>query len=139
MRKINEIIVHCTATPEGKDFHVSDIDRWHRERGWKSCGYHYVVTLDGKIESGRKESEVGAHASGHNKNSIGVVYVGGLSKDGTPKDTRTPEQKEALWKLLCALLCKYPNAHIMGHNECSSKACPCFDCQKEYKAINLKK
>ena len=140
MRTINEIIVHCTATPEGKDFKAKDIDRWHKERGWKKIGYHYVIDLDGKIEKGRGENEVGAHCSGRNAHSIGVVYVGGLAKDGkTPKDTRTEAQKEALWKILISLIIKYPNATIHGHNEFSSKACPCFNVKEEYKDINLKK
>ena len=140
MRTINEIIVHCTATPEGKDFKAKDIDRWHKERGWKKIGYHYVIDLDGTIEKGRGENEVGAHCSGRNAHSIGVVYVGGLAKDGkTPKDTRTEAQKEALWKILISLIIKYPDATIHGHNEFSSKACPCFNVQEAYKDINLKK
>lgn len=140
MRTINEIIVHCTATPEGKDFKAKDIDRWHKERGWKKIGYHYVIDLDGTIEKGRGENEVGAHCNGRNAHSIGVVYVGGLAKDGkTPKDTRTEAQKEALWKILISLIIKYPDATIHGHNEFSSKACPCFNVKEEYKDINLKK
>jgi N-acetylmuramoyl-L-alanine amidase len=139
MRKINYIVVHCTATQEGKDFKAKDIDRWHKERGWKKIGYHYVVDLDGTIEKGRKEEEIGSHVAGWNKNSIGVVYVGGLDKNGNPKDTRTEAQKEALWKILISLIIKYPDATIHGHNEFSSKACPCFSVKEEYKDINLKK
>lgn len=77
MRKINEIIVHCAATAEGKNFKAADIDRWHKQRGWDGIGYHHVVDLDGTIEPGRPESKQGAHCLGHNANSIGVVYVGG--------------------------------------------------------------
>jgi N-acetylmuramoyl-L-alanine amidase len=138
MRKINEIIIHCSATPEGKAFYAKDIDKWHKARGWKGIGYHYVIDLDGKIEKGRSEDQIGSHCVGHNKNSIGICYIGGLDKDGNPKDTRTKEQKEALWNLLRQLLCKYPKATIHGHNEFSTKACPCFDVQKEYNIINLK-
>ena len=90
MRKINLIVVHCTATPEGRDVTVADIDRMHRARGWKKIGYHYVVYRDGSVHEGRPVNEVGAHVYGHNANSIGVVYVGGVAKDGkTAKDTRT--------------------------------------------------
>ena len=139
MRNINLIIIHCTATMEGMNFKADDIDLWHKQRGWKGIGYHYVIDLDGTIEKGRPEEEIGAHCSGKNKNSIGVVYVGGLDKNGKPKDTRTKEQKEAMIGLLLQLLCKYPKATIHGHNEFSNKACPCFNVQKEYDIINLRK
>ena len=136
MRKINEIIVHCAATPEGKNFKAADIDRWHRERKMKCIGYHYVVDLDGTVEPGRPESEIGAHCLGHNQYSIGVCYVGGLAEDGkTPKDTRTAAQKEALLALLKKLRAKYPNASIHGHRDFAAKACPSFDATTEYKNI----
>lgn len=136
MRKINEIIVHCAATPEGKNFKAADIDRWHRERKMKCIGYHYVVDLDGTVEPGRPESEIGAHCLGHNQYSIGVCYVGGLAADGkTPKDTRTAAQKEALLAMLNKLRAKYPNASIHGHRDFAAKACPSFDATTEYKNI----
>ena len=136
MRKINEIIVPCAATPEGKNFKAADNDRWHRERKMKCIGYHYVVDLDGTVEPGRPESEIGAHCLGHNQNSIGVCYVGGLAADGkTPKDTRTAAQKEALLALLKKLRAKYPKASIHGHRDFAAKACPSFDATTEYKNI----
>ena len=139
MRKIDKIIIHCTATAEGKDFHVKDVDKWHKARGWKGIGYHYLITLDGTIEKGRGENEIGAHTTGQNKNSIGICYVGGLAKDGkTPKDTRTEAQKKALLELLIALIIKYPQAKIYGHRDFANKACPSFDARKEYYNINLK-
>ena len=101
MRKINEIIVHCAATREGRDFTVEDITRWHKARGFATIGYHYVIYRDGSIHEGRPLEQIGAHCVGHNKHSIGVCYIGGCASDGkTPKDTRTPEQKEALLALL---------------------------------------
>lgn len=136
MRKINEIIVHCTATAEGKNFKAADIDRWHKAKGWNGIGYHHVVDLDGTVEPGRPENEVGAHCLKHNANSIGVVYVGGLASDGkTPKDTRTPQQKAALVKFLTELKHRYPNSTIHGHRDFAAKACPSFDATKEYKDI----
>ena len=136
MRKINEIIAHCTATAEGKNFKAADIDRWHKAKGWNGIGYHHVVDLDGTVEPGRPENEVGAHCLKHNANSIGVVYVGGLASDGkTPKDTRTSKQKAALVKLLTELKRRYPNATIHGHRDFAAKACPSFDATKEYKDI----
>ena len=133
MRKITEIIVHCSATPEGKDFTVADITRWHRQRGFRTIGYHYVVYRDGSVHTGRQEGEIGAHCTGHNAYSIGICYIGGLVADGkTAKDTRTPEQRKALLMLLRRLRAKYPNAKIHGHRDFAAKACPSFDATKEY-------
>lgn len=136
MRKINSIIVHCSATPEAKPFTVADIDRWHRQRGFASIGYHYVVYLDGSIHTGRPLSQVGAHCQGHNVNSIGVCYIGGMTADSKhPKDTRTPEQKLALIELLKHLKQQFPKAVIHGHRDFAAKACPSFDATKEYANI----
>ena len=132
-RNIKEIIVHCSATPEGKDFTVSDIKRWHLQRGFSDIGYHWVVYRDGTIVSGRPESISGAHCTGHNSISIGVCYIGGCASDGkTPKDTRTPAQKDALIKILKSLKSRYTKASIHGHREFANKACPSFDAKKEY-------
>lgn len=138
MRDINEIIVHCSATPEWRDVTAKDIDRWHTERGFRGIGYHYVIKLDGTIENGRPENEVGAHCLGHNKNSIGVCYVGGCDKDMRPKDTRTQQQRVSLILLLANLKKKYPNATVRGHNEFVNKACPSFSVQDEYGYLNVK-
>lgn len=127
MRKISEIIVHCSGTAEGQDFHIEDIDRWHRQKGWCGVGYHYVVCLDGTVEGGRPEAAIGAHCYGHNMRSIGVCYVGGVDKDGKPKDTRTDAQRAALRSLVQDLLHRYPGATVHGHCEFASKACPSFD------------
>lgn len=135
MRKINEIIVHCTATQDGKNIKVEDINRWHKQRGWNMIGYHYVVYLDGTIHQGRSEDQIGAHCLKHNTNSIGVVYVGGLDANGNPKDTRTEAQKQGLRKLLTELKRKYPKAVIRGHRDFAAKACPSFDATREYKDI----
>lgn len=136
MRKITEIIVHCTATPAGRAVSVKEIDRWHRARGFKGIGYHYVVGLDGEIMKGRSEDETGAHCIGHNSRSIGVCYVGGLTADGSkPADTRTPQQHAALLTLLKQLRERYPSATIHGHRDFAAKACPCFDATDEYADI----
>lgn len=135
MRKITEIIVHCTATRERLDIGAAEIDRYHRQRGFDSIGYHYVVRLDGSIEKGRDESAVGAHCLSHNVCSIGVAYVGGIDADGKPKDTRTPAQKRSLSALLTELRRRYPGAKIHGHRDFAAKVCPCFDATKEYAAL----
>ena len=131
MRTIREIILHCSATREGQDFTVQDIDRWHRQRGFLRIGYHYVVYRNGTIHIGRTLEEVGAHCQGHNQSSIGICYIGGLSADGQPKDTRTPEQKAALRALVAQLRERFPGAQVYGHNRFAAKACPCFRVPEE--------
>ena len=135
MRTINKIIIHCSATPEGREVTTADIDRWHRERGFTQIGYHYVIYLDGTVQLGRPEHIAGAHCLGQNQTSIGICYIGGLDKNGKPKDTRTLAQKLALVDLLAHLIVKYPNITIHGHNEFANKDCPCFNVKEEYKNI----
>ena len=136
-RRINEIIVHCSATPEGKNFTVEDITRWHKERGWSTIGYHYVVYLDGSVHRGRDVNVAGAHCSGHNSYSIGVCYIGGCDKTGKKaKDTRTDAQKYGLRGLLENLKELYPKARIVSHHDYEpGKACPSFDATKEYASL----
>lgn len=134
MRTIDKIIIHCTATVEGQQVSVADVDRWHRERGFNGIGYHYLIGLNGKVWRGRDEEIVGAHCVNHNQRSIGVCYVGGVDKNMKPKDTRTEAQKEALLKLLRELVNKYhlTSRDIHGHREFANKACPCFDVAEYY-------
>ena len=95
-------------------------------------GYHFVIYRDGSIHVGRSVEEVGAHCRGHNLVSIGICYIGGLSKNGKPKDTRTPQQKAAMKSLIEQLKEEYPGTTIHGHNEFASKACPCFEVKEEF-------
>lgn len=128
MRKIDKIIVHCTATPAGREVTVEDVTGWHKARGFRTIGYHYLVGLDGTVHAGRPESEVGAHCLGRNAGSIGVCYVGGLDAETRqPRDTRTPAQRRALRRLVDSLRRRYPHATVHGHREFAAKACPCFD------------
>lgn len=134
-RRITEIIVHCTATPEGRSYTVGDIRKWHRQKGWSDIGYHYVVYLDGSIHEGRSVDMIGAHTVNHNAHSIGVCYVGGVDSQMRAKDTRTEVQKDSLVKLLKELKKIYPTARIYGHRDFAAKACPSFDAKTEYKDI----
>ena len=136
-RTITLIVIHCSAVKPNQTSSAEQIDRWHRQQGFKlGIGYHYVIRRDGTIEPGRPESVVGAHCKNHNSHSIGVCYEGGLNSRGQPSDTRTPEQKASLIALLRELKKAYPKALIVGHNVLNpQKACPCFDAAKEYGSI----
>lgn len=140
-KSIKQIFVHCTATREGQDIDAATIKRWHLNQGWSDIGYHFVVKLDGTVERGRPEHRPGSHARGFNRGSVALVYVGGLDKQGKPKDTRTPEQTAAMHKLVSNLTKAYPGAKVLGHRDISPdkdgdgkvephewlKMCPCFD------------
>ena len=143
-RRIDYIAVHCTGTPEGQNKTVDQIRREHKAKGWSDIGYHYVVYRDGTLHLGRDVDISGAHVSGYNPNSIGVVYVGGLeNKPGVAyeklkaKDTRTNAQKAVLMSLLMDLRKLYPMANIQGHRDFPGvkKDCPSFDANKEYRQI----
>lgn len=136
MRKIDTIIVHCTATrpnwwgdrrPEEK---VAEVRRWHtEERGWSDIGYHVLIDRDGTVVDGRPIEKAGAHAKNHNKTSIGISLFGGHggSQDDKFEENFTPEQDRALRKVIAQLRMEYPGINtVIGHNEVSPKMCPCF-------------
>lgn len=161
-RNIDEIIIHCSATKEGIDYSVESIDKAHKARKFSSyvdkyakvgyIGYHYVVLRDGTIVECRPESVIGCHTSGHNSRSIGICYIGGLDARDTNgtmiKDTRTPQQKASLIKLIKDIKKRYGSVkRVIGHRDTSPdlngngiiepyeyiKGCPCFDAITEYK------
>lgn len=136
VRTIKEIIIHCSATPEGRDVTVDDIRKWHKQRGFNDIGYHYVIYRDGSVHNGRDVNIAGAHCVNHNSYSIGVCYVGGMTKDNkSAKDTRNDAQKKALLDLLKKLKKLYPMAKIHSHKDFANKDCPSFDATQEYKNI----
>lgn len=143
-RRIDYIVVHCTATPEGQNKTVEQIRAEHKKQGWADIGYHYVIYRDGTVHLGRDVDISGSHVSGFNSYSIGVVYVGGLeNKPGTPyallkaKDTRTDAQKASLMSLLMDLRKLYPKAKIQGHRDFPkvAKDCPSFDAKFAYRNL----
>ncbi len=141
--------MHCSANKEGSGLGRDYLDRIHKKKGWSKIGYHFVIKEDGTREVGRKESEIGAHAYGYNRNSIGICYIGGLDSNGNPKDTRTDAQENSIIELLEELRAKYPEAEILGHRDLSPdingdgiidkwewmKSCPCYDAKEQYQKI----
>jgi len=131
-RPIRELIVHCAATAEGKDYTIDDIRAWHKLRGFSDVGYHYVIYRDGRVMVGRPIGQVGAHVEGHNTGTVGISYIGGVTADGkTPKDTRTAAQRASMLWLVQQLCKKYPITNVTGHNQYAAKACPSFDVRKD--------
>jgi len=139
MREINKIVVHCSATPPDMYVDKAMIDRWHKERGWSGCGYHYVIKRDGQIELGRPIEKIGAHVKGHNKTSIGICYCGGVDGEMKEQDNRSDSQKESLLLLIMLLKNIFPEAVVHGHRDFSTKFCPSFDATEEYKHIIYEK
>jgi len=135
------IVVHCSATGPLMDVGKREITQWHRQRGFDTIGYHYVIRRNGEVETGRRESEIGAHVAGHNLNSIGVCMVGGVNAKGKPENNFNLQQFATLETLLSELKNRYPTARIVGHRDLSPdrngdgkitpnefiKACPSFD------------
>ena len=141
MRKIDMIVIHCSATRADVPLSPSQLDEMHRQRGFDGCGYHYYVRRDGEICTMRLVDRPGAHAKGYNQHSIGVCYEGGLDEQGRPADTRTELQKRSLRVLVRVLAMDFQTRRIVGHRDLSpdlngdgviepeewTKVCPCFD------------
>lgn len=143
MNKPDNIVIHCSATRVTMDVSIDNIKAMHLARGFNDVGYHFYIRKNGAIEYGRKLWVVGAHVKGKNTGSIGVCYEGGLDAAGNPADTRTPQQKAALEKLIRALMLTHQidQDKIVGHRDHSPdldgdglierhewiKECPCFD------------
>ncbi len=146
MREINLIVIHCSATRADRDITALDINSAHIVRGFNSWGYHYYIRKSGKIEPMRPLEDVGAHARGYNRNSIGVCYEGGLDINGQAADTRTMHQREAMKNLIHILKKEFPDAKVVGHRDLSPdknyngiidpweriKECPCFEVREEF-------
>lgn len=136
-RPIKRIILHCTATEPNHDVTVEMVRRWHMAppRQWRDIGYHYLIRLDGSIERGRPLMEQGAHVKGHNYDTIGIAYAGGV-KDGVPHDTMTMRQVRGLEDLIWSLRLIFGWLPVSGHNEYSNKACPSFRVAEKFPYIN---
>lgn len=140
-RRINLLVLHCSATPQGVRYLPAQLVEDHKRRGLSTAGYHYYITLEGDLYALRPVSQVGAHVKGYNRHSIGICYEGGLDRRRKPCDTRTPAQRQMLRQLINELKQLYPNVMVMGHRDLSPdrngdgkvtpeewlKACPCFD------------
>lgn len=141
MRKIDMIVIHCSATRADVPLSPRQLDEMQRQRGFDGCGYHYYVRRDGEICTMRPVDRPGAHAKGYNQHSIGVCYEGGLDEQGRPADTRTELQKRSLRVLVRVLAMDFQTRRIVGHRDLSpdldgdgviepeewTKVCPCFD------------
>lgn len=135
------IVIHCSATKATADVGVREITQWHIQRGFDTVGYHYIIRRNGELETGRRESTIGAHVRGHNSNSIGICLAGGVDAGNQAEDNFTAEQFATLEHLLRELKGRYPQARILGHRDLSpdkngdgkitsneyTKQCPSFD------------
>ena len=151
MAKLQYLVIHCTATPEGRKVSSAEIRRWHTDplpagRGWKQVGYTNIIHLDGSIErlvdnnedNNVDNWEITNGVAGYNSISRHIVYVGGVDKNLKPKDTRTDAQEEALKLYVKDFQQRFPEVKIVGHNELADKDCPSFDVQQWLSEINRK-
>ena len=141
-RKINKIIIHCSATKPDMDIGAAKIKEWHtaappKGNGWSDVGYHEVITRSGDIEEGRSLGIAGAHTRGHNRDSIGICLVGGVDESGKPEDNFTDPQYRSLERLVRTYKSSFPTATVHGHNEFSNKACPSFDVQSWLRKVKI--
>jgi N-acetylmuramoyl-L-alanine amidase len=126
--EVKYLVVHCSATPPTMYVDAAVIDRWHRQKGWRGIGYHFVIKRNGAVENGRPLEMVGAHVEGYNAESIGICMAGGTDLTGRPEDNFTPPQFKSLATMLDRLLILFPKARIVGHRDLNpKKACPSFD------------
>lgn len=153
MATLKYLVIHCTATPEGREVSAADIRRWHTSptsqggRGWKQVGYTDLIHLDGTVERLVDNNEdmnvdtweITNGASGYNSVSRHIVYAGGVAKDGrTAKDTRTEAQRKALESYVKEFHQRFPTVRVIGHNEIAAKDCPSFNVQKWLNEIGIK-
>ena len=150
--QLKYLVIHCTATPEGREVSADEIRRWHTApkaaggRGWNQVGYTDMVHLDGKVERlvrNNEDMQVDAFeitngAKGYNAIARHIVYVGGVDADGKAKDTRTEAQRNALAAYVRDFHARFPQVRIIGHNEIAPKACPSFNVQAWLKAIGIR-
>ncbi|MGK0464778.1 hypothetical protein [Clostridium sp.] len=138
MSKLKYLIIHCTATPEGREVTKQDIEQWHLvERGWSKVGYRDLLHIDGSLENlidyNQDDQidnwEISNGARGFNGQSAHVVYVGGTEKDDLTKskDTRTYGQHKGLETYVKFMILRHPHIKVIGHNEVSEKDCPSFN------------
>jgi len=142
MRNIAKLIIHCSYTPASMDIGAAEIRTWHtRDNGWSDIGYHYVIRRNGSLEYGREERIPGAHAKGHNHDSIGICLIGGKGTPPGPTNVNnfTPDQWETLADLIQGLRSRYPETEILGHNEVDKrgKTCPNFNVKQWALSIGL--
>jgi N-acetylmuramoyl-L-alanine amidase len=129
MMPIKFLTVHCAATPKGRDVKAATISKWDIER-FGQVSYHHVIELNGNTVRTLPDNQRGAHVGGNNTGNIGICYVGGVLEDNkTPADTRTPEQRAAMRKIIAEYQAKYPGIIVRGHRDWPgvAKACPSFD------------
>lgn len=146
------LVIHCTATPEGREVTAAEIRRWHTApppagRGWRHVGYTDMFHLDGRVERLVKNNEddrvdnweITNGVAGYNSVSRHIVYVGGCDSAMRPKDTRTAAQREALKRYVQDFHSRFPQIRIVGHHDLNpGKACPAFNVAAWLREIGIR-
>lgn len=138
MRTITLIIIHCSATSEGRSLSTEACRQdYVLHRRSRDIDYHFYITRGGETYQGRPLEEIETHCRDHNTHSIGICYEGGLDMAGCPKDTRALAQRASLLGLLRELRKIFPKTLIIGHHDLNLiKECPRFNCTEEYRELD---
>ncbi len=138
MRKIHNIVLHCTATSQTTK--VSSIVKfWKEVNGWSAPGYHFIIKPDGTYENLQPIEKPSNGVAGQNAHSVHISYIGGVDKLNRPVDNRTGAQKQTQIDLIKRLKVQFPDAKILGHRDFPgvAKACPSFDVAEWLKCVGL--
>ena len=150
-KRLKYLVIHCTATPDGREVTADDIRRWHLlsvangGRGWKQVGYSNLFMLNGMnvvlvgdngdnwVDAG----EITNGVAGINGESKHVCYAGGVNLQNKPQDTRTRQQKETMTEFVKHFVNEHPDILVAGHNQFANKACPSFDVPAWLRSIGI--
>lgn len=117
-RQILRLYVHTAASSDTSVL-PETIERWHRARGFRTIGYHAVITHDlaplgAALYWGRAPGKIGAHVKGDNARTLGVCVTG-----HGDRFFHTPAQRVLLLQLLAAWCVAYRllPSNVLGHRE----------------------
>ncbi|AFL76219.1 N-acetylmuramoyl-L-alanine amidase [Thiocystis violascens] len=122
-RPIDQLIIHCSDSRNGRWIDAESIDHWHAERGFlrapeavaaheptlRHLGHHWLIYTNGSLRPGRHPDEPGAPRAARGHQALNLCLIG--------RDAFTPAQWTSLAVLVDRLLAAYPQARVLGHRD----------------------